>query len=286
MGEPLIRVQGVHFNYGAEAGRSTPALQGVDLDIGPGEFVAVIGHNGSGKSTLARHLNALLLPTAGDVWVKGWNTRDPAHRREIRRAVAMVFQNPDNQIVATVVEEDVAFGPENQGVPEQELRARVEWAMEVTGISTLRHRAPQRLSAGQKQRLALAGALALRPECLVLDEATAMLDPSGRRAVLDVVGSLQQAGMALLLITHSMEEAVLAERVVVLSEGRVALQGTPQQVFAREASLHTLGLDLPPTARLARLLHGRVPDFPADLLTPSQLVTALKERVAARGGTR
>jgi energy-coupling factor transporter ATPase len=284
--DPLIRVQDLHYSYDADTDRATPALCGVDLEIRPGELVAVIGHNGSGKSTLARHLNALLLPTTGDVWVKGMNTRDRACWREIRRTVAMVFQNPDSQIVATVVEEDVAFGPENLGVPAEELRERVEWAMDVTGISALRHRPPHRLSAGQKQRLALAGALALRPECLVLDEATAMLDPAGRQAVLEVVRHLQQMGMAALMITQSMEEAAMAQRVVALSQGKVALEGPPSSAFADEAALHALGLDLPPIARLSRLLHERIPDFPGDLLTPAEMVVAVKDRSPVRGGDR
>lgn len=286
MTEPLIRVHDLSFSYHAGTDQAMPALRGVRLEIWPGEYVALIGPNGSGKSTLARHLNALLLPTAGQVWVKGMDTADPVHRREICRTVAMVFQNPDNQIVATVVEEDVAFGPENLGLPEEELHRRVTWALEVVGLAALRHRSPHHLSAGQKQRLALAGALAMQPACLVLDEATALLDPAGRRDVLEVVRRQQQEGMAVVAITQAMEEAALADRLVVLSEGRVILEGTPHQVFAEEGILQALGLDLPPAARLAWMVRQRVPDL-AWPLTPAELVTVLSERLLpAEGGTR
>jgi energy-coupling factor transporter ATPase len=282
MAEPLIRVHGLHFTYGADTERAIPALRGIDLEIAAGEHVALVGANGSGKSTLARHLNALLLPTSGDVWINGLNTRDPHHRQEIHRAVAMVFQNPDNQIVATVVEEDVAFGPENLGLPRDELRRRVDWALEVVGLAALRLRSPYHLSGGQKQRLALAGALAMRPECLVLDEATAMLDPAGRRSVHDIVGRLHRQGMAIITITQDMAEAALAERVVVLAAGQVARQGPPRAVLTDEAFLEALGLDLPPMVRLARMLHARRPAFPPNLLTPDEMVAALQAR--AQGG--
>jgi len=285
MPDVLIRVEGLHFTYNPGSEREVPALRGIDLEIHPGEYAAIVGANGSGKSTLARHLNALLLPTAGRVWVKGMDTRDHRHLRAIRQTVAMVFQNPENQIVATVVEEDVAFGPENLGVPEAELRARVEWAMEVTGITPLRARSPYHLSGGQKQRLALAGALAMRPELLVLDEATTMLDPAGRRAVREIVGRLHQQGMTVVAITQSMEEAAEASRVIALGGGKVALDGPPAQVFADEDALYGLGLDLPPVARLSRKLQARSPGFPL-VLTPAAMVAALKQQALARGGAR
>lgn len=283
MNEPLIRVRNLHFAY-PTGGTPRPALNGIDLDIWPGEYIALIGPNGSGKTTLARHLNALLLPTEGDVWVQGMNTKDPHCRQAIRRTVAMVFQNPDSQIVATVVEEDVAFGPENLGVPEEELRRRVDWALEVVGLSAQRHRAPQHLSGGQKQRLALAGALAMLPRCLVLDEATAMLDPAGRRAVLEIVRELYHRGMTVVAITQDMGEVVWAERVVVMAEGRIVLQGPPREVLAQEERLYALGLDVPPLVRLSRALHARIPDFPDGLLTPAEFVAAVRERVY--GGRR
>ncbi len=283
--EPLIRIEQLYHNYTTGAGQTIPALDGIDLQLAPGEYLAIVGANGSGKSTLARHLNALLLPTSGNVRVKGMDTRDPANWREIRRTVAIVFQNPDNQIVATVVEEDVAFGPENLGLPPEELRRRVDWALQVVGLSALRLRAPQYLSGGQKQRLALAGALAMQPECLVLDEATAMLDPAGRQAVRQIVERLCREGIAVVIITQDMEEAAAADRVVALDRGRIALQGTPRQVFADEGILLQLGLGLPPMARLARMLHERVPDFPANLVTPEELLIALRDRAQGRGAS-
>lgn len=282
MSEPLIRVQGLFFAYNAGTDRAVPALCGIDLEIQPGEHLAIVGANGSGKSTLARHLDALLLPDRGDVWVQGINTRDVERRREIRRAVAMVFQNPDSQIVATTVQEDVAFGPENLGLPPEELHRRVAWALEVVGLSGLGERAPHHLSGGQKQRLALAGALAMEPACLVLDEAAAMLDPAGRRALLGIVQQLHARGMAIVTITQDMAEAARAGRVVVLAQGKIACQGTPRRVLNDESILRALGLDLPPLARLSRMLHARCPDFPPDLLTPAEVVAAVRER--ARGG--
>ncbi|MGB9723497.1 MAG: energy-coupling factor transporter ATPase [Chloroflexia bacterium] len=277
LSEPLIRAQDLHFTYPSGGEGAAPALDGIDLEIRPGEFVALIGPNGSGKTTLARHFNALLLPTSGDVWVRGMNTRNPAFRQEIRRTVAMVFQNPDHQFVATVVEEEVAFGPENLGLPEEELRRRVDWALEAVGLSALRHRSPQYLSGGQKQRLALAGALAMQPQCLVLDEATAMLDPAGRRALLEVVRELHGRGMTVIAITQNMEEVVQAERVIVMAGGRIVLQGPPRQVLAQEEVLYALGLDVPPMVRLSHRLHARIPDFPDGLLTAAEVVAAVRE---------
>jgi len=282
--QPLIRVEGVHFAYPSAGGLAVPALRGVDLTIAPGEYIALIGPNGSGKSTLARLLNGLLLPTSGRIWVKGMDTADPRFRQAIRRTVGMVFQNPESQFVATVVEEDVAFGPENLGLPEEELRARVEWALQVTGLSSLRYRSPAHLSGGQKQRLALAGVLAMRPEVLILDEATSMLDPAGRHEVRRIVAQLHRAGLAILSITQAMEEAAEAERVVVLYEGRIALDGSPSEVFTDVGRLQSLGLDVPPMAHLARMLGARVPSFPPVVLTPAQMVAAVRER--AGGGCR
>ncbi len=252
MTEPILRIEKLYHTY--DGGRPVEALRGVDLSIHAGEYVALVGANGSGKSTLARHLNALLKPSRGNVWVAGANTRDVTHLREIRAAVQMVFQQPDTQLVATVVEEDVAFGPENFSVAESELPDRVRAALERVGMWAQRQRPPHLLSAGQKQRVAIAGALAVNPRVLVLDEATAMLDPAGRAAVLDIVRQLHRQGTTIVTITHAMDEASQADRIVVLAEGRVAQDGTPYQVFARADELRSLGLDVPPIAFLSSRL--------------------------------
>lgn len=252
------------------------ALNGVSLTVRRGEFVAVLGMNGSGKSTLARHLNALLLPREGSVLVDGMDTRAAEHLWQIRDRVGMVFQNPDNQIVAAVVEEDVAFGPENQGCPPDEIRRRVAEALEAVGMSHMRERAPHLLSGGQKQRVGIAGALALRPACLVLDEPTAMLDPSGRAEVVEVVQRLnRELGMGVIWITHFMEEAALADRVVVMAEGKVQLEGPPRQVFTQPARLRELRLDVPPAVAAAERLRTQGLALPASILTMEELVDAL-----------
>lgn len=248
------------------------ALTNIDLDIAAGEYVALVGANGSGKSTLARHLNALLTPTRGTVHVAGLNTLDPSNGPDIRRAVQMVFQRPDTQIVATVVEEDVAFGPENLGVPEGELSGRVQAALETVGMWELRDRPPHFLSAGQKQRLAIAGALAVQPQALILDEATAMLDPATRASVLDLLDALHARGITIVTITHEMEEAVRADRVIVLSRGGVALDGTPLDVFSRPGEMRALGLDLPVVPDLALRL-GLAP-----CLTVTDLLAKMRTR--------
>jgi energy-coupling factor transport system ATP-binding protein len=249
MTEPIIRIENLHHTYTGAS--SVEALRGIDLTIRSGEHVAIVGANGSGKSTLARHLNGLLLPTRGDVWIENANTRDPKSLRDIRATVQMVFQHPDSQLVATVVEEDVVFGPENFGVPESELPQRVRAALEQVGMWGHRQRAPHLLSAGQKQRVAIAGAMAVRPRVLVLDEATAMLDPAGRAAVLDVLRELHWQGTTIITITHEMEEAAQAERVIVLNQGRIVMDGSPHGVFARADELRALALDVPPIAALA-----------------------------------
>ncbi len=275
MTEPLIRMENVTYTYPAGTGK--PALTGVSLTVRQGEYIAIVGANGSGKSTLARHLNALLLPDTGEVWVNGWNTRDRAHIRDIRRTVGMVFQVPDNQIVATVVEDDVAFGPENLGVPDAELPARVAEALAAVGLAEHAHRASHLLSAGQKQRLAIAAALAMRPLCLVLDEATAMLDPSGKAELLRTVRQLHEAGTTIIAVTHSMSEALEADRVIVLADGRVAAEGTPAQVFADAEMLQRSGLEPPPVAQLSHLLAAHWPDFPTDALDPETFADAVRE---------
>jgi energy-coupling factor transport system ATP-binding protein len=231
------------------------ALSDVSLVIEQGEFLAIVGHNGSGKSTLAKHLNALLLPSSGQVLVDGMDTKDEDSTLAIRQKVGMVFQNPDNQLVTTIVEEDVAFGPENLGVPTPEIRSRVDQALAAVGMEEYANRAPHMLSGGQKQRIAIAGMLAMQPDVLVLDEATAMLDPHGRQEVLSTVTRLnKEKGMTVVMITQFMEEAVLADRVAVMSQGRLELCGTPREVFAHDALLRELGLDVPAVVRLSAIL--------------------------------
>ncbi len=278
---PIIRLEDVHYSYGAGQNTqgensSVKALDGVNLRIEQGEYLAVVGHNGSGKSTLAKHLNGLLLPNAGDVWVKEWNTRDRRSMRAIRSTVGMVFQTPDNQIVATIVEEDVAFGPENLGVPHDEIVERVDWSLEQVDMTPYRHRAPHMLSGGQKQRVCIAGMLAMRPDVLVLDEATAMLDPLGRKEVLAIARRLnREAGTTIVAITHFMGEAVDADRLVVMSEGRIVLNGPPRDLFQEADTLRSLHIDVPQVTRLAQAIHRVHPQVPNDVLTQDELVEAI-----------
>lgn len=276
--ETMIQARAVRFVYAAGEGDNRPAtaaLDGVDFVAHRGEFVAVLGHNGSGKSTLARHFNALLLPTEGNVQVKGMNTADDDNLWEIRRTCGMVFQNPDNQLVANVVEDDVAFGPENLGVPREQIRQRVDDALETVHMTAYALKAPHMLSGGQKQRVAIAGVLALHPEVVVMDEPTAMLDPKGRRQVLRTIQALRAEGITVLLITHFMEEAAMADRVVVMDNGHVALEGSPRQVFAHRAELKAIGLDVPPMAELrGQLAEAGVP-LEEGILTVEEMTEAL-----------
>lgn len=272
---PLVECLGVRYAY-RPGPQEVVALDGVDLTVGRGEFVSVVGANGSGKSTLARHLNGLLLPTEGEVRVAGMSTRDPARLWEIRRTVGMVFQNPDNQLVATTVEEDVAFGPENLGLPPEEIAARVDAALQAVGMAEHRLRAPHHLSGGQKQRVAIAGVLAMQPDCLVLDEPTTMLDPAGRGEVLATLLRLhRERGLAVVLITHFMDEAALADRVVVMARGRVAADGPPAAVLEDVELLAAAGLKPPPAALLARRLRARGVELPPGIVRPEALVEAL-----------
>ena len=265
----MIETKDLTFTYPAPEGETNPpALNGVSVTVEKGSFVVVLGHNGSGKSTLAKHMNAVLLPGGGAVYVEGMDTRDESLLLEIRRRTGMVFQNPDNQIVANVVEEDVAFGPENLGVPTAEIRRRVDDALAAVGMEQFARHAPHLLSGGQKQRIAIAGILAMEPECIVLDEATAMLDPAGRREVIDTVLRLnREQGITVVLITHHMVEAERADRVIVMNDGEVAMDGTPRQVFSQVERLHELGLAAPDTVELLYRLRRDGVDVPLENLT-------------------
>ena len=265
----MIETKELTYTYPAPEGETNPpALRGVSVTIKKGSFTVVLGHNGSGKSTFAKHLNAVLLPCGGAVYVEGMDTRDERMLLEIRRRTGMVFQNPDNQIVANVVEEDVAFGPENLGVPTAEIRRRVDDALAAVGMEQFARHAPHLLSGGQKQRIAIAGILAMEPECIVLDEATAMLDPAGRREVIDTVRRLnRERGITVVLITHHMAEAESADRVIVMNDGQVAMDGAPHDVFAQVDRLHELGLAAPDTVELLHLLREAGIDVPLTGLT-------------------
>ena len=265
----MIETKELTYTYPAPEGETNPpALRGVSVAIEKGSFTVVLGHNGSGKSTFAKHLNAVLLPGGGTVYVEGMDTRDESVLLEIRRRTGMVFQNPDNQIVANVVEEDVAFGPENLGVPTEEIRRRVDDALAAVGMEQFARHAPHLLSGGQKQRIAIAGILAMEPECIVLDEATAMLDPAGRREVIDTVRRLnRERGITVVLITHHMAEAESADRVIVMNDGQVAMDGAPHDVFARVETLHELGLAAPDTVELLYRLRRAGVDVPLTGLT-------------------
>lgn len=275
MAIPLIEVEDLWYSHPVRGGEAIPALKGIHLRIEEGEFVALIGANGSGKTTLARHLNALLLPDRGTVKINGMDTRETRFHPQIRALVGMVFQSPEDQLVAAVLEEDVAFGPENLGLPPAEIRQRVEEALEITGLQEYRQRPPHLLSAGQMQRAALAGVLAMRPRCVIFDETTAMLDPAGRHMVRRLMRRLHEEGMTIIVISHFMREAVAADRVVVLNRGEIAWDSTPQEVFSHPADLWSLGLDLPLAGRLAIQLREVLPDLPPNLLRSNDLVAAL-----------
>ena len=277
----MTETKALEFAYPAEEGAEPVlALRGVDTAIEKGSFVVVLGHNGSGKSTFAKCLNAILLPCGGKVYVEGMDTQDEACLLEIRRRVGMVFQNPDNQIVANVVEEDVAFGPENLGIASPEIRRRVDSALKQVEMYEYREHAPHLLSGGQKQRVAIAGIIAMEPRCIVLDEPTAMLDPRGRREVIDTIGRLnREKGITVVLITHHMDEAAKADRVVVLNKGKVAADGTPQQVFAQVELLHSLGLASPETVELCWELNKLGFDLPLDKLEPEECAQTLYEHL-------
>ena len=278
----FIEIENLEHEYRTADGKGHKALAGISLSIGKGEFVAVLGANGSGKSTLARHLNGLLLPSAGQVRIDGLSTLEAAEKNElwkIRSQVGMVFQNPDNQLIAAIVEDDVAFGPENLGVEPVEIRQRVTEALQAVGMERFRKRAPHLLSGGQKQRVAIAGTLAMETDCLVLDEPTAMLDPQGRKEVMGVVERLhREKGLTVVLITHFMAEAMQAQRVVVMGEGKVLMEGSPGEIFAQGEKLKSLGLEVPLAGELAeRLRKAGLPLSPGPMLTAEELLAGLKE---------
>ncbi len=273
----IIRTEALSFTYPASGDRlSLPVFEQVNLEIEAGSFTAVIGPNGCGKSTLAKQFNGVLLPSGGTVWIEGMDTSDEALLLEIRRTVGMVFQNPDNQIVANVVEEDVAFAPENLGIPSAEIRQRVDEALKTVGMYDYREHAPHLLSGGQKQRIAIAGVLAMQPKCIVLDEPTAMLDPQGRKEVIATISRLnKEQGMTVVLITHHMSEAVNADRVLVMHRGGILLDGTPREVFAQVETLRSAGLDVPQTVELAFRLNQNGWSLPLDALTVEECAEAI-----------
>ena len=272
----IIRAGDLRFSYPAAEGVAPVVLDGVSLEIEEGSFVAVLGHNGSGKSTLAKHMNAILLPSGGTVYVDGIDTADEERLLDIRRTVGMVFQNPDNQIVANVVEEDVAFAPENLGVPPEEIRQRVDDALKAVNMYGFREHAPHLLSGGQKQRVAIAGVIAMRPRCIVLDEPTAMLDPIGRRDVLDTIKTLnRERGVTVVLITHHMDEAAQAGRLIVMAKGKVVADGAPKAVFSQVEELRRVGLTVPQTTQLLWELRREGFRVPLDALSDEECAQAL-----------
>lgn len=275
-GEVLFDIRHVSHTFETEEGKTFDALKDVTAQIKKGEFTAIIGTNGSGKSTLARHLNALLIPTEGELIVEGMRTSDAGRVWDIRQKVGMVFQNPDNQLVAAVVEEDVAFGPENLGMPPEEIRERVDLALEKVGMTSYRKQAPSMLSGGQKQRVAIAGVLAMKPDCIVLDEPTAMLDPKGRKEVMDTIHELNKTeGITIVLITHFMEEAITADHILVIDRGVLKMEGTPKEIFSQADRVTEIGLDVPVPADLARRLRKKGMAVSEKCMTDEELGEAL-----------
>ena len=277
----IVKTEKVIYEYQKYDEQGNPsevnrAVDGVDLTIDPGQFVAILGHNGSGKSTLAKHLNALLLPAEGTVWISGMDTAEEKNLWDVRQAAGMVFQNPDNQIIANVVEEDVGFGPENIGVPTEEIWKRVDESLKAVGMTAYRYQSPNKLSGGQKQRVAIAGVMAMRPQCIVLDEPTAMLDPNGRKEVIRTVRALQKKeGMTVILITHYMEEVICADRVIVMDAGRIVMDGTPRRIFGQVEKLKQYHLDVPQATELAYELKKAGIPLPDGILDTEELVREL-----------
>lgn len=283
----MIETKDVEFQYEYPDEPPQKVLLGIDLAIEPGSFVALLGHNGCGKSTLAKHFNAMLLPTGGAVLVRGIDTTDEDRKYDIRSTVGMVLQNPDNQLVSTIVEEDVAFGPENLGIPPDEIRRRVDDALKAVGMYDYREHAPHKLSGGQKQRVAIAGVIAMQPDCIVLDEPTAMLDPKGRREVMETIRTLnRERGITVVLITHYMDEAVQADRVVVMDEGTVLMDGTPREVFSRVDELRRVELDVPQPTELCDVLKKDGLSLPDGVLSVDECVEALSLLLEPLRGTQ
>lgn len=269
----IIKIKNLIFEYAAEENEKTvQAIRDVSLNIEKGSFTAIIGKNGSGKSTLAKNLNGLLLPSHGNIMVKSWDTRDDEHIWDIRQTAGMVFQNPDNQLVSSIVEDDVAFGPENLGIDPVEIRERVDKALEAVNMGEYKKKAPHLLSGGQKQRIAIAGVVAMKPECIIFDEPTAMLDPKGREEIMQIISELHDEGITVILITHFMDEAVRADRVIIMNEGEVLLDGTPTSVFSQEEKIRNANLDLPMAVQLAQRLRRRGIKVPENVITPEEMV--------------
>lgn len=271
----IVSVEDISFEYATEEDKFK-AIDNLSLNVKQGEFVVVIGHNGSGKSTLSKNLNAILMPTTGNIYINGLNTKEEKNLWDIRQTAGMVFQNPDNQIVATIVEEDVAFGPENLGIDPPEIRKRVEESLKSVGMYDMRDRQPHLLSGGQKQRVAIAGIIAMKPKCIIFDEATAMLDPSGRKEVMKTIKRLnKEENISIMHITHFMEEAVDADRVIVMEKGKKVLEGTPKEVFSKVEMLKSIGLDVPCMTELSKELKEKGLDIDGDILTVDEMVVKL-----------
>ena len=280
--EPIIRLENVSFSYKINENTTVPVLKEISLSFFPGEYVAIIGHNGSGKSTLSKHLNGILQPEKGDVWVQGLNTKDAQNKKSIRKAVGMVFQHPDNQIVATIVEEDVAFGLENMGVPREEMKKRIDEALSVVKMSEFRKRPPHHLSGGQKQRVAIAGVLAMQPDCIVFDEATSMLDSFGRVEVLQVMKKMNSVGMTIVTVTHRMSEAAEADRIVVVENGEIVMDGPPREIFQHKKQLEELQLDVPAASQMAEQIHEQIKDFSEYIIQEDELINEVKRIQGAK----
>lgn len=274
--DKFINIENLVFSYQhTEEHRNKKVINDVSFAIEKGSFTAVIGKNGSGKSTLAKNINALLLPTAGAIYVKGMDTKVEENIWDIRQVAGMVFQNPDNQLVSSIVEDDVAFGPENLGIDPEVIRNRVDKALEAVNMGEFRNKAPHMLSGGQKQRIAIAGVVAMKPECIIFDEPTAMLDPKGRKEVMNIIQELHEEGITVVLITHFMEEAALADRVIIMDDGVMRLDGTPEEVFAHSEELKEMNLDVPLAVELADRLRRRGVNVPADIITVEKMVEYL-----------
>ena len=275
--EPIITIDNLIFSYAAGEGdgETFNAVDGVSLQIEKGSFTAILGKNGSGKSTLAKNLNGLLLPTEGAVYVAGFDTRSEEHVWDVRQAAGMVFQNPDNQLVSAIVEDDVAFGPENLGIDPAEIRRRVDKSLKAVNMGKFLKKPPHLLSGGQKQRIAIAGVVAMKPQCIIFDEPTAMLDPKGRQEIMEIIAELHEEGITVILITHFMEEAAEAERVVVMHEGKVLLDGTPAEVFSQRELIQSVNLDIPLAVELAALLRAKGIDMPKNIISTEEMVEFL-----------